>query len=201
MKKSKLPIIRIKNPDGSFTDVPGIAGKSGGYYKLEITQIDNGHVAINLIPSDAKMEEIPQQIIELPKGEKGDSGVHVGNTTPPEGTKVIIHPNGSTVKIPTELSELNSDENNQTVTQLEKDAWNDKQPKGDYVTSTDVETAVSPKADLTYINNTFANAIRETLTGEVIATDMVSPVEHEVECRIRSQNIVFPNQRGKQGWY
>lgn len=39
----------------------------------------------------------------------------------------------------------------------------------------------------------FANALRETLTGSVIATDMVSPIEHNVSCQVESANkISFP---------
>lgn len=49
------------------------------------------------------------------------------------------------------------------------------------------------KAPKTYTDATFANAIRETLVGTSVSTDMVSPVEHEVGCKVYSENLVpFP---------
>lgn len=41
--------------------------------------------------------------------------------------------------------------------------------------------------------NNFASAIRETLRGPVVTSDMVSPVEHEVECLIESKNMLSDN--------
>ena len=44
-------------------------------------------------------------------------------------------------------------------------------------------------SDNSYVDNNFANAIKDTLTGKAIATDMVSPVEHDVKCRVESKNL------------
>ncbi len=49
------------------------------------------------------------------------------------------------------------------------------------------------KAPKTYTDTTFASAIRDTLVGTTVTTDMVSPVEHEMECRVYSENLIpFP---------
>ncbi len=52
---------------------------------------------------------------------------------------------------------------------------------------------LADKAQLSYVDQTFAPAIRETLVGATVSTDMVSPVEHQVQCRVCSENLVpFP---------
>lgn len=48
------------------------------------------------------------------------------------------------------------------------------------------------KADIAYVNKTFAPAIPITLTGTSIITDMVCPLEHDVNCRVESKNLLNP---------
>lgn len=48
-------------------------------------------------------------------------------------------------------------------------------------------------ASKTYVNNTFANAIKDTLIGAAVSTDMVSPIQHDIVCKIESKNLIpFP---------
>lgn len=56
-------------------------------------------------------------------------------------------------------------------------------------------------ADLVYTQNNFANALRNTASGEMIAIDDVSPIEHDVRCRVFSKNMVAPDGIYKQSEY
>lgn len=40
-----------------------------------------------------------------------------------------------------------------------------------------------------YIKNSYANAIKGTASGEIIRVDDVSPIEHEVKCRVHGKNF------------
>lgn len=40
-----------------------------------------------------------------------------------------------------------------------------------------------------YIKNSYANAVRGNASGEIIRVDDVSPVEHQVKCRVRGKNL------------
>lgn len=65
-------------------------------------------------------------------GKDGNPGVHVGPSPAPEGTKVIINPDGVTIDIPTKLEELQDDENHRMVTDAEKQGWNNKLDSSGY---------------------------------------------------------------------
>lgn len=41
-----------------------------------------------------------------------------------------------------------------------------------------------------YINNNFANALKKTVTGEVIAINDASPIEHDVDVKVSSKNML-----------
>lgn len=41
-----------------------------------------------------------------------------------------------------------------------------------------------------FIKNEYANAIKSEVTGEIILVDDVSPIEHDVKCRIHGKNLV-----------
>lgn len=52
---------------------------------------------------------------------------------------------------------------------------------------------VADKVGKSYVDQTFAPAIRETLVGTTVTTDMVSPVEHDLLCKAYSENLIpFP---------
>ncbi len=60
---------------------------------------------------------------------------------------------------------------------------------------------LADKAQKTYVDQTFAPAIRETLVGATVSTDMVSPVEHELGCKVYSENMIpFPFQEQPDNW-
>ena len=54
---------------------------------------------------------------------------------------------------------------------------------------TGLDDKIAAKADKSYVDSNFAPVIKDTLTGEAVATDMVSPVEHDVECRVEPINF------------
>lgn len=47
---------------------------------------------------------------------------------------------------------------------------------------------VDPLSQRTYVNNNFAGAIRNTVSGDVIKVSDVSPIEHELEVKVKSGN-------------
>lgn len=41
-----------------------------------------------------------------------------------------------------------------------------------------------------YIKNSYSNAIKSSVSGEIIRVDDVSPIEHQVKCKVRGKNLV-----------
>lgn len=63
----------------------------------------------------------------------------------------------------------------------------------DYTTEEKQEVAkIVNKADVSYVKNTFANALKGTASGEVIAVTDVSPLEHTMDVKVRSKNLFNP---------
>ena len=65
---------------------------------------------------------------------------------------------------------------------------------------TDIQNEVSNqsaqialKADTKYVNDSFANAFVGNVSGDVIAVDDVSPIEHRVGCKVESKNLIDPS--------
>ena len=60
---------------------------------------------------------------------------------------------------------------------------------------------LADKAQKSYVDQTFAPAVRETLVGATVSTDMVSPEEHELGCKVYSENLIpFPFREQPNVW-
>ena len=52
-----------------------------------------------------------------------------------------------------------------------------------------IAEAVAPKADLSYANNTFANALKGSKTNTAMLLDDISPVTHEMGVKVKGKNL------------
>ena len=67
--------------------------------------------------------------------------------------------------------------------------WNEVTGKWEWVTTKQLEVDLSGHATLPYVNQTFANALNGSASGEVVLLDDVSPVEHDVGVKVFAPHI------------
>ncbi len=73
--------------------------------------------------------------------------------------------------------------------------------KADAARAKEAADRAADKAPKTYTDTTFASAIRDTLVGTSVSTSIVSPVTHEVECKVYSENLIsFPFREQPASW-
>lgn len=114
------------------------------------------------------------------QGEKGDTGAQgLKGDKGDKGTDGYTPQKGIDYFTDEDIAGLNIPKVDQTYTPDSENAQSGKA----------VAEAVEPKADTSYVNNTFANALKGTASGSAILIDDISPITHDMSVKISSDTV------------